>query len=410
MLSWTSYGTLEIDATTYPNQTYRMFPPVPCVALENPTVTWSYMAAADYIELGNNDMECNGNACLFILSQNPTLSGADLPEDGREYTETGAQIGSSLFVVRGVKLYKTDTKLYLSNNKAEGLAPGTTYYLHALPYNNDCAGVKYNKTNIPSRAISTAIAPVNSVSVDEASITENGFTLNINKGAAERYVLAVSNRQISPYAKTPLTSKEGGYKVGDKLAMRYRAADVDETYDLEILAIGDDAQYVVTDAQPNTDYYYYVWSTDASQSSFSFETRTCAVATPYYIPAVFAFDMAAVTEKGLNPAGWDLPGRFGVVETDGDKYLTVELYAEENSTFRTEAISPVVKGGRIAAVTVEYYFWRPAEPMSANVPLRDGDKITLQWKSLSAETWTTLYTVTNENTNRGFDTITTAAF
>ena len=403
----TGYAKIDIGTESYPNQTYRMSPPTPCVALENPTVTWSYMAAADYIELDNDVMTCNGSICLFILSEKSTLSGADLPEDGMTY-QSGNQIGSSISVVVANDNFG---KLWISNqqNIIKNLTPGTTYYLYAFPYNNDCTGIKYNKTNIPSCAITTAIAPVNSVSVDESTITENGFTLNINKGAAERYVLAVSNRQISPYAKTPLASKEGGYKVGDKLAMRYRAADVDETYELEILAVGADAQYVVTDAQPNTDYYYYVWSTDASQSSFSFETRTCAVATPYYIPAVFAFDMAAVTEKGLNPAGWDLTSRFQVIESVGDKYLTVDLYAEENSSFRAEAITPVIKGGRIAAATVEYFFWRNGDRPS-NTALRDGDKITLQWKSLSAETWEDLYAVTNANTKRGYDTITTDAF
>ncbi|MDE6631104.1 MAG: fibronectin type III domain-containing protein, partial [Bacteroidales bacterium] len=249
-----------------------------------------------------------------------------------------------------------------------------------------------------------------------ASITDNGFTLNIDKGDAARYVLAVSNHQMSAYAKTPLTPKAGGgaYHVGDKLRFSYVAAEEDESYELEILAISDAATYQVTDVEPSTEYYYYVWSTDASQSSFAFEPRTCGVATTYKIPVAFGFETASVTplvnENNLMPAGWDLPGRFTIMKPDLDKYLTVELYAEENSTFNAKAVSPVIEGGRLVTVSVACFFWRPADPVPAEVKLRDGDKISVEWKPVKGGEWTSLYTATNLNTRKGFDTITTPAF
>ncbi|MDE7102036.1 MAG: hypothetical protein K2O37_04510, partial [Bacteroidales bacterium] len=146
----TSNGMVNITITknAYPSQTYRMYPPEACQPVENPSVKWSYMAAADYIEF-NNDMTCNeGQACLFILSAEETLTGENLPVDGTEYMGK-SKIGSSLFVIRGT--ITGDGVLWLSGKEAErratGLKAGTTYYLHAFPYyNQDCAGVKYNKT------------------------------------------------------------------------------------------------------------------------------------------------------------------------------------------------------------------------------------------------------------------------
>ncbi|MDE6694465.1 MAG: fibronectin type III domain-containing protein, partial [Bacteroidales bacterium] len=413
-----SMENIKITKETYPNQTYRMFPPAACEEVENPEITdWSYTVTSDYIELNNNDMMCNEGcqACLLILSAEETLTGANLPVDGREYTEAGTKIGSSLFVVKGDVVKGT---LFwggkVANRTASGLTPGTTYYLHAFPYVTDCAGVRYNTTNIPHRAITTAIAPVNSVSVDEASITENGFTLNIDKGDAERYVLAVSHRQISPFAKIPLSAKEGGHKVGDKLIFAYSDAEVSERYELEVLAVGTDAQYKMV-AQPNTDYYFYVWSTDASQSKFSFDVRTCGVATPYLVPAVFAFDSAARTP--MTPAGWTLPttenGKsFLVVEPIGQKLLTARCYADSQAPLRIEAISPVIKGGASVAVTTELYFWKmPSNGLEpVNASLRDGDTVYIQYKGLSENAWTTLSAVTKADVLAGRNTITTEGF
>ncbi|MDE7338140.1 MAG: fibronectin type III domain-containing protein, partial [Bacteroidales bacterium] len=71
---------------------------------------------------------------------------------------------------------------------------------------------------------------------------------------------------------------------------------------------------------------------------------------------------------------------------------------------------PVIEGGRLVAVSVACFFWRPADPVPAEVKLRDGDKISVEWKPVKGGEWTSLYTATNLNTRKGFDTITTPAF
>lgn len=421
------YNNIEITKTSYPTQTCRMFPPEHCVAVENPSVGWSYIVATDYIELHNNVMTCNGQHCLFILSSEETLSGENLPVDGTEYDQVGATIGSSLFVTRGdVNFGKLTLAGTPETRRATGLAPGTTYYLHAFPYNNDCIGVRYNTTNPPKQALTTAIRPVNSISA--TSITENRFTLNIDKGDAELYVLAVSPRQISPFAHAGLSPKEGGYKAGDKLYFSYVSAEGNEYYELKVLTVSADATYEVTDAQPNSTYYYYVWSTDAAQTKCSFDVRTCGVATPYHIPAVFTFDMAAVTQNGLQPAGWTLPivkhliketgaydeRSFRVTKPISQRYLSAPLrpYPDDSTALCIETFSPIIKGGRNVDVTVEFYFYKMpttgVDPVNAS--LRDGDTIYIQYKGLSENTWTPLHTITKDNVKPGIDTVTTNDF
>lgn len=417
----TGYTWMAIKSTQYPTQTYRMAPPASCTPVENPVVEWSYTAATDYIELDNNVMTCNADKCLFILSEKSSLSGADLPADGTEYA-SGDQIGSSVFVAYSYDNYGT---LWLGGSvaarRASGLKPGTTYYLYAFPYNTDCTGIKYNTTDIPYRVITTAIAPVNAVSVVASSITDTGFTLNIDKGSAEQYILAVSQRQMNASTMTVLSAKQGGYQAGDKLNFRYKTSSLEEFYTLEVLAVGNAAQFEVKDAQRNEDYYYYVWSTDATQSRFSFETRTCGVATPYYAPAFLAFDSASVVFDGesITPAGWTIPtgNKFRVANNGESRGLTVGLcppldaYGDKVGDLHTNAVSPIIKGGGAFSASVELYFWQ--EDASLNVhdaAIREGDGLEIQYKKLSESDWKTLNTLTSTNTKSGLQTIVTPEF
>lgn len=411
-----TYPQIAIDNTSYPKKTYRFHGPEPCVAVENPTVEWNYIAGTDYIEFGNSKMTCNGNACLFILSEKSTLTSSELPQDGTIY-KTGDKIGSNSNLVFVGNAYPD--KLYFSGNRtASNLKPATIYYIHAFPYNTDCSFVRYNTTNILTRPVSTALKPVNSISVDATTIAENGFTLNINKGTAERYILAVSRRQINPLAMLTFPYKEGGYKAGDRVKFHYVSAEFDELYDLEILtAEGSAAQYEVTDAEPNSDYYYYVWSTDAAQQKFSLDRRTCGASTLYRTTAVFVFDSAAPDQgqvKTSVPAGWELPNSndrgFFVRDQGGDRILNAELFLPEAGKYRREAISPTMQGGKSVAVSVDFYFWYGGGEVSKNKKLRSGDTVYVQYKCVSDNTWTTLKTLTGANTKEGDYTVTTDRF
>ena len=414
----TTIPSITVSNTAYPENTYRMHPPKSCEAVQNPSIGWDYVAGKDYIELGQNKMTCEAGACLFILSSKSSLTGEDLPKDGTTYA-TGSTIGSSVKVLKGDYVAG---KIWFYNNdyKIENLQSATTYYLHAFPYYTDCSnGPKYNTTNIPVRAISTTLAPVNSVSVDAASMTDKGFTLNIDKGNADKYILAVSRRQINPSAKTVLSAKDGGYKAGDKLKFYYRSAELDESYELEILAVGSDAQYAVTNVQPNSDYYYYVWSTDNAQTKFSLESRTCGASTRYSIPAFLSFDSAtAVFESGPAPAGWTLSAKgqraFMVSKNEFEgkgRIMGVMLYpvVTENATYNVhaEAISPLIEGGSMVSVSTNFYFYTPGDLGPVNKEMREGDTVYIQYKGVSQTSWTNLYTVVKA---KGEKNITTKPF
>lgn len=408
------YGSIKITRESYPDKTYCLVPPPPCEAVADPAVTqWEYTVGTTTIKIGAYfKLKTDVPACLFILSEKSTLEGEDLPKDRVEYRKTanndGLQIGSSAFVTTGGRL--NPNEVWVQFGEATGLKPNTTYYLHAFPYDNaTCSGINYNTENIPQHSLTTAIGPVNSVSVDESTLTETGYTLRIDKGDAERYILGVSKRQVYPDASLALSIKEGGYKVGDKLKFAYESLDVSESYELEILAVDATSdKFEVKDAEPNAEYYYYVWSTDASQGKISLETRTCGVRPICRAPLTLSFDSAAETANvpGIKPAGWtldpdaDRPFQVYGLREDG-KYFASQLFAmeEPQRAARTEAVSPVMVGESSLAATVEMYFWKntqlPGE-VSA-MQLRDKDTIYIQYKGLTESSWTTLTTLTKKD-------------
>lgn len=406
--TWGALPKIEITQTSYPTTSYSFVKPAPCQVIASPEVsTWSYRVTDTELELNPATQSSTitwkeGLKCVLLLSTQASLTGDDLPQNGEEYSDKiGEKIGSSVFATVATK---ETSGSFMKYRSVDGLTPDTRYYLYAFPFNDDCSGFTYNTQDIPRLEIKTAMASPVSLQVNEATISDTGYTLSVSTGDNAPYLLAVSPRQLMPrtllYNRIPL--KEGGYAKGDVITIG------DET--MEVLApCLTEESYPVGGLTPGAERWYYVWSTRADQSEFSYEPVCLGVSTLRTMPDTLDFDAAAANANMTSPsaggpAGWsfgeDNDHSFYVYEREGEgKFLSVAMQQnDEKGVSHSTAVTPVFVSGdaRKAGATFNLYFWKLStvgeyEPAT----LDRTDTLYLQYRLEGQDSWTTASTVTS---------------
>ncbi|MDE6695203.1 MAG: hypothetical protein K2J57_05165, partial [Bacteroidales bacterium] len=406
--SWAGIPKVEISDASYPSASYAFTQPAPCRQIASPKVTrWSYHITTTHFEInpGQESMAWEeGTRCIFLLSPKASLTGNDLPQNGTEYSDkAGLKIGSSVFAT--VAESEGPYGSFVKNKGVNGLTPDTRYYLYAFPYNDDCSNFQYNTTNIPRLDLKTAMVAPASLRVEEASISDAGYTLSLTKADNNPYLLGVSARQISPETllNNRLLPKAGGYAKGDVITIGGER--------IEVLApCSTDASYQVSGLTAGTERWYYAWSTRADQSEYSYEPICRGFSTLRPVPSTVNFDEAAAnvdinSPAAGGPAGWlfgdDNVDPFYVYNRAGlGNFLSVRMQRSENgSVAHNTAVSPVFTSGeaRRVAAAFNLYFWRNGEtigdyPASAPNPT---DTLYIQYRLEGQDAWTTVATVTS---------------
>lgn len=420
---WGGIPVVTITDKSYPSGSYAFIQPAACGEIASPKVTrWKYKVTTTEFELnpGTESMAWEeGNRCVFILSTKSSLTGNDLPQNGTEYSDRlGLKIGSSVFAAVAIA---EPNGSFIKYRSVSGIAPDTRYYLYAFPYRDTCSGFRYNTTDIPRIEIKTAMAAPAALQVEEASISDTGYTLSVTKAGNEPYLLGVSARQIMPeiFLNNRLQTQAGGYAKGDVITIGGEKIEVLEPCTTE-------ASYKVGGLAAGTERWYYAWSTRADQSEYSYEPICRGFSTLRPVPSIVDFSGAAANAYMNNPsaggpAGWS----FGEDNDDPfyiynrvpyGNFLSVRMQRRDNgSTAHSTAVSPVFESGEVRRVAAVFnlYFWGEAMtlgeyPSSAPNP---GDTLYIQYRLDGQDAWTTIATVTNAaNVTDGLLSVNTSAF
>lgn len=423
-VTWLGISKVEISDKSYPSESYSFKQPAPCQVIAAPEVTrWSYTITTTQFEInpGQESMAWKeGNRCIFLLSSKSSLTGNDLPQNGTEYSDSeGLKIGSSVFAT--VAEAEEPQGSFVRNKKVGGLTPDTRYYLYAFPYNDNCSNFQYNTTKIPRKEIKTAMSAPASLQVEEASVSDTGYTLSVSKSGNNPYLLGVSARQIDPKTlqNNGLQPKAGGYAKGDVITIGGQK--------IEVLApCATEASYKVGGLTAGTERWYYAWSTRTNQSEYSYEPICRGFSTLRPVPSTVNFDEAAAND-GINssaaggPAGWlfgeDNVDPFYVYNRTGlGNFLSVRMQRGDNGQVaHNTAVSPVFASGearRVAAV-FNLYFWRDGATVGdypASAP-NATDTLYIQYRLDGQAAWNTIATVTKSaNVSGGSLSVRTSSF
>jgi hypothetical protein len=156
-----------------------------------------------------------------------------------------------------------------------------------------------------------------------------------------------------------------------------------------VLFYGDGTSFSHTSLNPNTVYYYKIWSYDAVPD---YSSGVTAFASVYYsLPYLQAFSTASMpaewTTNFSNPTyAYGIAGTYGPYE---------RMYSSNTSAY---AISPLV--GSVTSETYLSFFYRITDnighPLNAT-SLGAGDKIEIQVSEDNGTTYTTIHTINNTN-------------
>lgn len=423
----TMMRSIALSSTSKPNDSvYHFNLPAACGQIGSFVVSWdenSSSVEGERINIGMPSWN-EGEKALFILSEESTLTGESLPQNGVLYNDN-SKIGNSV----GVRIGGRDMMGCYVSGVFEDLKPGTTYYVYAFGYNDSCSGAIYSSPQTRSYTTLMGAPDAEGISVSDVALN----TLKINLPSAETglsYVVAVSEGSLvdlfSGEAYGGMLTDGTKYQQGQTIEGDFGlyAFTVKET----AAAAG---QHEIDGLKEGTPYNIAVWYKGGTEETptYSFRPVVVGARTVTRIPAKIDFENEAV---GTQPVGWQ-------ISKEGDEYgFEVRSYGEsgggidiggvvlsdmakasqsvsrllvsqldyilddsefetapDTKTLRSHAITPVFRKGDVSGLTaifnLAFLTRTSSEAPETAYRLQDGDSVVVSWaESQDAETWTRL--------------------
>lgn len=305
------------SSTNNPNDSvYHFNLPVACGKIADFGMTWDdqFSSVEDQrINLGFPSWN-DGEKALFILSEEETLSGDNLPKDGVLYRD-GSKIGTSA----GVRIGGRDMFGCFVDGVFNDLKPGTTYYVHAFGYNDSCSGIRYSDVKTKSYKTLMGSPKKETIVLGEIGLE----TIQVILPTAETglsYVVAVSENPIED-----LDTKEAYgniLKDGQTYTANQQVVDDFGAYELTIKQVDMAAGTCTIEGLKNgTVYHIAVWymTTEGGASAYSFRPAVVSTKTVMRIPVSIDFEEEEILTQ---PIGWK-------ISKDGEDYgFEVRYYGE----------------------------------------------------------------------------------
>lgn len=411
------------------NAVYQFAMPEPCSAVTGAEITWSdkIKVTTTTINITDATVWTKGERALFVLSEHETLSGENLPVDGKDYDTATYPLPVRLgdgwaMMVQMMPVEYDDDPLYtnISNySNFSHLKASTDYYIHPFVFNASCINGPVYGTPLPAKKITTLLSRAEDFSVRD--VTTNSMKVVLPEAEEGiKYLIALSNEPLATVTGIPYSGLlqsgrvytegeeceyyEAGY-MGQDLVIPYTIAKVGVTGTVEITGLESGAGYHVM---------VFMMKGEGEAVSYSGDYNETTARTLYTMPLNLNFVGEAVSTL---PIGWESTGKlmpsggldpetnlpinkfmphFCVQYTTmtGGEILSAYLDYENNYNPETKLtnatlISPWIAKGDVERVqsTFRVRFFRMEGESILKYRIREGDSVIFSWQVVGETEW-----------------------